>query len=155
MEPVYAARAGGLGWIRVLILAEAVLFTVAAIAIAVYSGDAVAWLITTAGFALTIGLIVAILPRRYEVWPDRLSLVFPLWRWNIPFDTVGAVRKAVWWEAYAGMGMRFATSPGQAIVVERHQPHLTRPNLVISPEDREELILRLQSALTRYRSRDA
>lgn len=86
-------------------------------------------------------MIWLILPRRYEVWPDHLRIVFPVWRWDIPFDTISAVKPARWWATYGYNGVRFATSPGSAIEVRRRDARLFgRPNIIISPADRDGFI---------------
>jgi hypothetical protein len=151
-EPLFVARDGGPGWVRALLFFEAIIFSVAIIALAVDSADTVAWLATLAAFALTTGLILLILPRRFEVWTDRLRLGFPLWRWDIPFDTIDGARPARWWEPYGGIAVRFATSPGKAVVIERLGRRFFRPNFVVSPEDRDEFIARLNAAKSHYRA---
>ena len=102
---------------------------------------------------LPAAVIWFILPRRFEVWHDRLVIVFPvLLRWSLSFETIETVEIARWWHAYAFMGVRFASNPRRSVDVIRRQANLiTRPNVVISPEDREEFIARMSEALEHYR----
>ena len=110
--------------------------------------DAVGAAVTGVTLIGTAALIWLILPRRYEVWRDRLELVFPAWRWRIAFESIEVVREARPFEAYAFLGVRFATAPSQTVTVLRHNANmLRRPNLVISPEDRETFLRHLQRAM--------
>ena len=97
-------------------------------------------------------LIGAILPRTYEVYDDRLVLVFGFSRWNIGMDSIEVAREAKPHQAYAYNGVRFATKPGEAIELRRVNSNLfTRPNLIISPDDRSTFLVELNTALSRYR----
>jgi hypothetical protein len=102
---------------------------------------------------LPAALIWFILPRRFEVWHDRLVIVFPVvMRWTLSFDTIETVEVARWWHAYAFMGVRFASNPGKSVDIIRRQPNvISRPNVVISPEDRDEFIALVNGALAEYR----
>jgi hypothetical protein len=51
-------------------------------------------IVTAVVFALTFAVIFLVVPRRLAVWPDRLALVFALWRWRVPFETVVEARPA-------------------------------------------------------------
>jgi hypothetical protein len=149
MELLYSVRAGGVdAWVKILGLA----------AVAGIIGGAIVAVLdsTTAGvvlaviFVLTVVLIWPILPQRYEVWSDRLSLIFPLWRWDLALDSIANVRAATRWEPFAFAGWRFATAPGKAVTVERRDANMfTRPSVVISPEDRERFLEAMHAALTR------
>jgi hypothetical protein len=56
--------------------------------------------------------------------------------------------------AFGYWGVRFATAPTQSVEVRRVRRNLLRrPNLIISPEGREEFLRVLQQALDDYRSR--
>ncbi len=46
-------------------------------------------------------LLWLILPRRYEVWPDSLRIVFPLWRWRIAYDGIERVETSKVWSPTA------------------------------------------------------
>lgn len=147
MEPLYTAKPGGMGWINPLLaglLVVTAVLTVVLLALA----DTAAALITGGTLLGTTALIWLILPRRYEIWPDRLCLVFPLGTWNIAFETIQTARHGRWYEAYGFIGVRFATAPTRIVTILRRRPGLfTRPNLVISPEDREEFLQQLQRAM--------
>jgi hypothetical protein len=104
---------------------------------------------------LPAAVIWLVLPRSFEVWGDRLVIVFPvLFRWTLPFETVATAREAKWWHAYAFMGVRLASNPGMSVDILRVEPSaMRRPNLVITPEDRDEFIARLNAAVAQHRSR--
>jgi len=97
----------------------------------------------------TLAVIAFVIPVRYEIWSQKLSIVFLFGRhWDIPFSTIESVAEAKRWRPYASRGVRFATSPAQAIAVNRKNPRtLGRPNIVISPRDRSVFLPRLQQAL--------
>jgi hypothetical protein len=98
---------------------------------------------------LPCALIWLLLPRRFEIWRDRLVIVFPvLMRWDLHFETIESVEVAQWWHAYAFMGVRLASSPGKSVDIMRHEPNvLRRPDVVISPEDRDKFIERSNEAI--------
>jgi hypothetical protein len=103
---------------------------------------------TAAVFALAFAVIFLLGPRRLEVWPDRLVVVFALWRWRLPFETVADARKANLWSAIGYWGVRLSTAPAASIELRRVQSNvLTRPNLIISPEGCDEFLRVLQEAV--------
>ena len=116
--------------------------------------DANGWaLIIGVASALTFGLLFVLVPRRYEIWRDRLVLVFLWRRWNVPFETMQGANPARTLNAYGYLkGVRFATAPSRSVEVRRRRGSLwRRPNLIISPEDRDEFLRLLQLALDEYR----
>ena len=136
----------GLNFVLGLITAGLLVCTV--IVLAVWPEGAGALLFTIATLVVSLAFVWLILPKRYEIWPGRLRLVFPLGGWDVRFDTVDSVRPSTWWEAYAFMGVRFATNPAQAIVVLRRKMNLlTRPHIVISPADRDAFMRELEKAM--------
>ncbi len=150
MQPLYVARSGNIDfWTRGLV-ALSVLTIALGIAGTLLSADLAGVWVSVAIALSTFALIWLVLPRRYEIWPERLRIVFPVWRWDIGFDTVASAHAASWWQPFGYAGLRFATAPGQAIVVERRGPNLLwRPNLVISPADRATFLDQLRLRLER------
>jgi hypothetical protein len=148
VQPLYVARAGNIDlWTRIL-LGLSVLAIGWGIAGTLLSADRTGVWRSVAIALASFALVWLVLPRRYEIWPERLRIVFPVGRWDIGFDTVASTHAARWWQPFAYVGFRFATAPGQAIVVERHEPNLLRrPNLVISPEDRASFLDQLRPRL--------
>ena len=148
VEPLFAIRAGG---IRLLtrLLALLLLATVVISAIMLTTLNAVSAASTFVSMVLLLAVILIILPRRYELWPDHLRIVFPLWGWNIHYDDIQTVRPARPFESFGFAGLRFATAPGQAVTILRHNSNMfTHPNLVISPEDREVFLRELERAMS-------
>jgi hypothetical protein len=150
VQPLYVARSGNIDlWTRIL-LGLSVLAIGWGIAGTLLSAQTAGVWVSVAIALASFALIWLVLPRRYEIWPGRIRIVFPVGRWDISFDTVASARAARWWQPFAYAGFRFATAPGQTIVVERHAPNLLwRPNLVISPEDRAAFLDQLRLRLER------
>jgi hypothetical protein len=112
--------------------------------------DKLAAAVTGVSMLATFALLWFILPRRYEVWPDRLRLQFPTWGWDILYEGIATVRAGRWYEAYGFAGVRFATAPSQLVTILRHRSNmLRRPNLVITPRDRDEFLRQLHRAMGR------
>ncbi|MPZ47729.1 MAG: hypothetical protein GEU75_00155 [Dehalococcoidia bacterium] len=153
MEPIYVALpAHQKTFDRGLILLTAAILLVAAMLSALYPDAGILiWL--NALVLLTIpALIWLLLPRRYEVYPDRLRLVLTLLaNWDIPFESIAEARPARWWESYAAFGVRYATDPRRAVFIQRVRPGLFRNlNAVISPEDRDAFLAALQQSMASY-----
>jgi hypothetical protein len=96
-------------------------------------------------------LVWAILPRSFEVYDDRLVIVFPAWRWDIGLETIEGVKDARWFQPYAFSGVRFASAPAKAVELRRRDSNLfKRPNIIVSPDDRDLFVTELNAALNRY-----
>src|SRR3954453_9210044 len=114
MQPIHVFKAAGLKALDMLI-AALLLFNAGFVFVPIIAGSP-AWVavIFFAG-AIPIAVIWMVLPRRFEVWRDRLVIVFPvLFRWSLPFDTIERVEVAKWWHAYGFMGARFASNARQS-----------------------------------------
>jgi hypothetical protein len=149
MEPLYSTPAGGMrlfsAIIALLLLTDIVLAVVLLVLV-----NALSAVVTFVSMLATFVLIWLILPRRYEVWQDRLRIVFPAWGWDLPYEGIETVRAGRWYEAYGFAGWRFATAPSQTVTVLRHNPNMvTHPNIVISPANREEFLRHLRRAMRR------
>lgn len=146
-------RAGGVAWINAFIVAMVVLEVVLLVGLFAADlmplGGVVALLLTVAAIAL---LIWVILPRSFEVYDDRLVIVFPWWRWNIGMDSIELVREGKGYQAYGYFGVRFASAPGKSVEIRRRNSNLfKRPNLIVSPDDRSLFVTEMNAALSRYR----
>ena len=89
-------------------------------------------------------LFYAILPKRYQIWTDRVRIVLgrPL-AVNIPLATIKEARSASGSKAFAYWGVRFATSVKNVVEIVRHRGL----NFVISPSNRDLFLERLAEAL--------
>ena len=146
MEPLFVAQSAGARWFRIGAYALVALFAVTTVVLTVTAGW-VAGISSGLGILAILLFVWAILPKRYEVWPDHLRIVFPAWGWDIAYESIETVRGGHWYEAYGFMGVRFATSPSQSVTILRRNANLlTRPNVVISPEGREEFLRHLRRA---------
>lgn len=152
-EPRLAMGAGGIGLfgpVLVLLLVTEVII----IAALIIDGSAPFWGAVLMGgiVFLTTVFVWAIIPRRYEVYDDRLVIAFTMWRWNIGLDSIELVREAEPWQSYGYWGMRFSTKPSQAIELRRIRPRMPfRPNLIISPDDRTIFLAEMNAALSRHK----
>jgi hypothetical protein len=109
-------------------------------------------IVTGAVSAATFAGIFLLGPRRLEVWPDGLVIVFVLWRWRLPFETVAEARLARTRSAIGYWGVRLSTAPAASIEVRRVESNLlSRPNLIISPEGRDEFLGVLEEALRDFK----
>lgn len=145
--PLYTFEAAGMRVLRnVLLLLASITLVVCASLVAMEPDALTGAAVTAISLLLTYAFIWAILPTRYELSRTHLGLVFPWKTWHVGLDTVEWMRPGNWWEAYGYFGMRFTTNPGQSVVIRRKQPNLlTRPNLVISPADREDFLRAVES----------
>ena len=146
-DPLYTFEAGGMRVLRTILLVLTAVSILGCIMVVVVDPDSwSASLVTAVALLLTYAFVWAILPARYELSRTHLGIVFPWKTWHVALDSVEWVRAGNWWEAYGYYGMRFATKPGQSIVIRRKHPNLfTRPNLVISPDNRAEFLRALDS----------
>ena len=150
MEPRFVAKAGGMRIAPpVLVALTGVMLGAGLVTLAVLPDSGGIWvslLIVGAVFPL----LWLILPRRYEVWPDSLRIVFPLWRWRIAYESIERVETSKLWQPYGFWGIRFATNPAQAVTLYRKNARLLgRPNLVISPENKEIFLEHLDAVMGR------
>jgi hypothetical protein len=145
--------AAGTGWVTAFVCGSILLEAVLLAGLTLFA-DVPFWAaFSVLGvLALTAVFVWAIVPRGFEVYDDRLVLIFPLWPWSIDMASIELARPATWWQSYGYAGLRFATSPAQAVELRRVRPNLLRrPNLIISPADREHFLVELNTALARYR----
>jgi hypothetical protein len=153
VQPLHSSRAGGTKLLNAIFLAIPVIAMVFGLeALSTSSPDtAVIW-IAILVILVSFGCIRLILPDRYDVYADRLRLVFPLWGWNLPFVTIREVRLSRWWEPFASLGFRFATSPGQAVVIRRVGSGWLTGTIVISPDNREAFLGAFEPIFARYKA---
>jgi len=141
--PIYEDRAAYAPWLRwVLVLTLAATLVPG---IAVFSSEPLgAWTLlgTTAFDAL---LFHAVLPRRFQILPDRLRIVlgYPF-AFNIRLTTVREARAVDGIETMVYWGVRLATSTRSAVEIVRYRGL----NVIISPADRQTFIQQLNHTLT-------
>ncbi len=150
MEPIFVTRQSGVRLLNVVLLVVGAGVVVACLGIVLIEPDAwFAALATLISMLVLLVFIWNILPARYEIFSDRLVLVFPFYRWNIALADISSERPVKWWESYAYWGFRFVTNPSKAVAILRRQPGLFGKGWVISPEDKEGFVAALDSALKR------
>jgi hypothetical protein len=152
-QPLYQTRAAGTRLLRVFLLVSCILvLALIIVGILIQPNQLVIWLTVAASSLMPVLLVWLVVPEGFEVWPDRLRLVFPLFGWDLRIDTIESVQPARWWQSYAFRGIRFATAPTGSVVILRREPRLLgRPNIVISPANRDELLTALSDALKNAR----
>jgi hypothetical protein len=105
-------------------------------------------IVLLAGVFLSLALWI-IVPRRYEVTEDEIRVVLGgPFRHRLPLSTVDEVRIGVWHQALAYAGVRYALAPGSVVEITR----TAGLNVVISPAERDEFVLRVNEVLERYRA---
>jgi len=93
-------------------------------------------------------LFNAILPRRYQIYQDRLRVVLGRpFAFNISFSTIKEARSATGSAAFMYGGLRFATSFRSIVEIVRSKGL----NVVISPASRDAFLEQLNQALRDYR----
>jgi hypothetical protein len=107
--------------------------------------DTAGALILLAVTAFDALLFHAILPRRYQIFTDRLRIVlgYPF-AWTIPFSTIKEARSVSGSKAFFYGGIRLATSSKAVVEIVRSQGW----NLVISPARRDAFLEHLTQALS-------
>ena len=89
-------------------------------------------------------LFNAILPRRYQIYQDRLRIVLGKpFAVSVPFSTIKDVRPASGSKTFAYWGIRLATSSKSVVEIIRSKGL----NIVISPADRDAFLEQLTQAL--------
>ena len=109
----------------------------------------------TAGALVMFGVTVfdallfnAILPRRYQIYQDRLRIVLGKpFAINIAFSTIEEARPATGSMAFVYWGIRLATSSKSVVEIVRSKGL----NVVISPANRDAFLEQLRQALKDYR----
>ena len=88
-------------------------------------------------------LFKAILPRRYQIFEDRLKILLGgLFSINIPFSNIAEAKPASGRKAFAYGGLRFATSARNVVEIVRKKGL----NLVISPRNDDMFLEQLNQA---------
>jgi hypothetical protein len=152
--PLLAARQAHQRLMDAALLAAAVVALLAGLVLELALDAEGGWLVTGGLLTLTFAVIFLVVPRRLEVWPDCLVIVFALWRWQLPFETVAAARQANTWSAFGYWGVRLSTAPKASIELRRLESNLlSRPNLIISPEGRDEFLGVLEETLRDFKRR--
>ena len=96
-------------------------------------------------------LYKALLPRRFQVFQDRLRIVLggPLVM-TIPFSSILEARPASGLEAFTHWGLRFITSTKNLVEIVRHEGL----NVVIAPADRDMFLQQLYKGIRASQNRD-
>jgi hypothetical protein len=89
-------------------------------------------------------LFYFIMPRRYEIYPDKLRIVLGTpFRISIPLSTIKAVKHSSTGKAFVYTGVRFATSSRYVVEIVRNRGM----NYVIAPRHGDFFIEQLNQAI--------
>lgn len=104
----------------------------------------VLWFMLVTTF-LELALFYFIVPRRYQIFSDRLRVVLggPV-KFDVPFSTVKIVRPAQGLDTFIYWGLRMATSFEGVVEIVRRGGGL---DMVISPYDRDTFMEQFEQAL--------
>ncbi len=129
-------------WLKLLVLIPAGL-VIGAIFLA-YSKEYEGFFVLIGEGAFFVLLFYFILPRKYQIYQDKLKLVlgkpFVI---NIPLSTIKEVRHSSGVKAFVYSGVRFATSSGYVVEVVRSKGM----NYVISPKNGDIFLEQLNQAI--------
>src|SRR5262245_11832492 len=102
MRPILEMPAGGVKWLVPVLLMSVVLDLVLALVLAVTvdEGPVVALIIAVSSLPALV-IIAFVIPVRYEIWAQKLTIVFLFGRrWDIPFSTIESAVEAKRWQPY-------------------------------------------------------
>lgn len=129
---VYEEKAEYVSWFKLLFLIPIGLFIGAVIATFNLESEAALVLIGEGLFFIL--LFYFIMPRRYQIFNDRLRIVLGApFRIDIPLSTIREVKHSSGIKAFVYSGVRFATSTKNVIEIVRNKGF----NYVISPNNSE------------------
>ena len=161
-EPLYVAKPplGGLYFLLGILAACLVVFWTVIFTALLVSGEWFGGVMLAFGwpvFAMSISLIAF----RFEVYADRLLIVFPFTRWSIPFDSINELRPAAWWKVFYFHGANFVSLPGLNSILRTRasKPSLLMrvffpgPEILISAHHHAEFIDALNKARVAYAER--
>ena len=112
--------------------------------IALLSVDITGTWVMLGATAFDVLLFYAILPRRYQIFQDKVRIVLGQpFAFNISLSVIKEGRQASGSKAFAYRGIRFATSSRSVVEIVRHKGL----NVVISPSDRDMFLEQLNQAL--------
>lgn len=130
------------GWLRLIFFIPVGLI-IGAILL-VYNGEYEAFYILIAEGAFFILLFYFIMPRKYQIYQDRLRIVLgEPFGINIPLSTIKEVKYSSGIKAFVFSGIRFATSIRNVVEILRNRGS----NYVISPQNSEIFITKLEQAM--------
>ena len=128
-------------WLKLVIAGTLAITLIPGIAL-FYLSTELAWTM----LALTVfdGLLFhAILPRRFQLFEDRLRIELGRpFAMNVPYDNISEVRPAQTEEAFVYWGIRFATSTKNLLEIVRNKGL----NMIITPGDKDMFTKQLEQA---------
>jgi hypothetical protein len=129
-------------WLRLIFLIPVGLF-IGAISLA-YNQEYEGFFVLMSESAFFILLFYFIMPRKYEIYPDKMRIVLGApFGINIPLPTIKKVKHSSGIKAFIYTGVRFATSTRTVIEIVRNKGL----NYVISPQNEDIFVEQLNEAI--------
>jgi len=145
--PIYEVAPSYDRWFKLIIIGIPVITLTLGVIYFFYDREA-----STTMFALTVfyGILFhAITPRRFQIYDDRIRMVFGKpFAVNLSLANIREVKATSGAKAFFFGGLRFATSSSNIVEIVRSKGL----DLVISPADRETFINQFNTALNQYRN---
>ncbi len=142
--PIYEEAAAIDWWLKLVVVA--VLAATFIPGVVIVSHQPLGGWVLLGTAVLVAVLFHAILPRRFQLYADRLRIVLGRpFSFEVRLDKIieaGTIHPA---KSLFNAGLRMSTSPGNAIQIRRHGA----PTLLISPQNRERFLDQLNGALRR------
>lgn len=142
--PIYEDSAAIDWWFKAIIVATLAVTFIPGVAIVSHQPLG-GWVLL--GTTVFDGLLFHwLIPRRFRLYSDRLRVVlgYPF-TFNIGLDTINEVRAVSPGRALFNLGLRMATSTGNAVEIRRRGG----VNVVVSPRNRELFLEQVNGALRR------
>lgn len=142
--PIYEEAAAIDWWLKLVVVAVLAATIIPGI-LTISDSPSEGWVLL--GTAVLVAVLFhAILPRRFQLYADRLRIVLGRpFSFEVRLDKIieaGTIHPA---KSLFNAGLRMSTSPGNAIQIRRHGA----PTLLISPQNRERFLDQLNGALRR------
>ena len=135
MSPRYSTQAGGIADVLPVIGGVVVVAFVILVILAVAMPDQPDVWLAMMGLALYVAFWLN-LPIRYEVWEDRLEIVYLYRRWRIGFETIEKIETPTWWRSL--VWCLYLTGGWSQVLVCRNKARIIgRPNLLLSPSNKD------------------
>jgi len=89
-------------------------------------------------FGVHCGALISVLPRKYQIFNDKIKVVCGLLRINIPFDGINAVEIRPSSNIYGSLeALRFGTGTGQKCVMIKRKPGM---HILMQPMNTEKFM---------------
>lgn len=145
--PLHTSPAAYDTWLRILIVLVLASTAIPAAVLAASEPEGAGVLLAATLFTALV--LHGVLPRRFEVYEDRVRLVLGWpFAFNVPFATITEVRPASGTSAFVYWGLRLATSRRSVVEIDRRHGL----SMVISPRNGDAFLEQVKAAMERWTS---